>query len=410
MIRTLLLCALTCSPLSLGTAWAGDVERGEHVRISEEMKKLASRNAWTAVEAQYQKLEGLEAKGEVLTYNENKMGAEAARANGNITGCRNRLLKAARIDGKPEVVDWLAEIDASYGQLKITFDPDFAGERSLVPTVPPFAPDQRAAIGWVATYIAENDFDGVLPAGEYTISGVRVTVVVGGAVAVAKVERRKEDKKNLFHFAYVGPRAELGVAVLFPAESFDGVITESGALQPEAFGGAGARLGVGLEMGVSENFGVIAQVGYHNLFGAPAVEDSAPAAYEVGTNSIHMGYGWLAASIRLDDLWIAAGPLWGIGVGTVTGLDPNCVKSAACSGPDGQVFSDTTFADYQQLSGSIMAGGGAASVSYALVDVGALRGAVSVEGGAQTDLVRLYPWAQVAFTIAPSSDGGAKTK
>jgi hypothetical protein len=410
MIRTLLLCALSLSPLLASPAWAGDVERAEHIRISEEMKKLASRNAWTAVEAQYQKLEALEAKGEVLTYNENKAGAEAARAIGNITGCRNRLLKAAKIDGKPEVVDWLAEIDASYGPLKIVFDPDFAGERTLVPTAPPFAPDQRAAIGWVATYIVDHDFEGVVPAGEYTISGVVVNVVVGGQTAVAKVERRKEDKKNLVRLAYVGPRAEVGVAALFPAETFDGVVTESAALQPEAFGGAGARLGVGLEMGVSENFGVIAQVGYHNLFGAPAVEDAAPDAYAVTPNSVHMGYGWLAASIRADDLWIAAGPLWGIGVGTVTGLDQACVKSAACADPDGQVFSDTTNADYQQLIGTIMAGGGAASVSYAFVDIGSLRGAVTVEGGAQTDLVRLFPWAQAAFTIAPSSDGGKKKK
>lgn len=410
MIRTLLLCALALSPLLVGNAHAGDVERGEHVRISEEMRKLASRNAWTAVEAQYQKLEALEAKGEVLTYNENKMGAEAARAIGNITGCRNRLLKASRIDGKPEVVDWLAEIDASYGPLKVTFDPDFAGERTLIPTEPPFAPDQRAAIGWVATYVTEHDFDGVLPAGEYTISGTKVMVVVGGAPAVVKIERRREDKKNLFHFAYVGPRADLGVAVLFPSESFDGVITESGALQPEAFGGAGARLGVGLEIGLSENVGIIGQVGYHNLFGAPVVEDSAPEEYTVNPNSVHMGYGWLAASVRLDDLWFAAGPLWGIGVGTVTGLDPQCVSSAACADPEGQVFSSTAQADYQQLSGTIMAGGGAASVSYAVADIGPLRGAVSLEGGAQTDLVRLYPWVQAAFTIAPSTDGGKKTK
>jgi hypothetical protein len=74
------------------------------------------------------------------------------------------------------------------------------------------------------------------------------------------------------------------------------------------------------------------------------------------------------------------------------------------------VFNATDFADYQQLSGTIMAGGGAASVSYAVVDIGSLRGAVSVEGGAQTDFVRLYPWAQAAFTIAPSTDGGKKKK
>ncbi|GDX79792.1 hypothetical protein LBMAG42_16030 [Deltaproteobacteria bacterium] len=395
-------------PFIVAVAYAGEVEHAEHIRISEEMRKLAQRNAWTAVESQYQKLEVLEAKGEVLTYNENKLGAESARAIGNITGCRNRLAKAAKIDGKPEVVDWLSEIDKSYGPLKITFDPDFNGERTLVPTEPPFAPDQRAAIGWVATYIADHNFEGILPAGEYTISGVKVNVVVGGAQAVAKIEPAAGTKRKLVHFAYVGPRLELGVAVLFPGDSFSGVVADSNSLQPESFGGAGGRLGVGLEMGASENFGVIAQVGYHNLFGSPAIGEGAPEGYLVSPNQVHMGYGWLAASIRMDNLWIAAGPLWGIGVGTVTGLDPECVASKACTDPDGQVFGSTEYADYQQLSGTIMAGGGAASVSYAFVDIGTLRGAVSVEGGAQTDLVRLFPWAQVAFTVAPSSDGGKK--
>lgn len=406
--RTLLVCALAFAPGFVAPAFAGEVERAEHTRISEEMRKLAQRNAWTAVEAQYQKLEALEAKGEVLTYQENKLGAEAARSIGNITGCRNRLVKASKLDPKPEILDWLSEIDKSYGPIKVTFDPDFSGERTLIPTEPPFAPDQRAAIGWVATYIVDHDFDGILPAGEYTISGVKVNVVVGGQPAVAKVERLKTDKKRLFHFAYAGPRAELGVAFLFPGDSFSGVVTDSASLQPESFGGAGGRLGVGLELGASENFGVIAQVGYHNLFGAPTIEDGAPENYVVSANQVHMGYGWLAASIRLDDLWIAAGPLWGIGVGTVTGLDPACVSSQACADPDGQVFSDTRYADYQQLSGTIMAGGGAASVSYAFADIGPLRGAVTVEGGAQTDLVRLYPWAQAAFTVAPSSTEGKK--
>ncbi len=410
MTRTLLLCALGFAPLVVPIAAAGDVERAEHIRLTEEMRKLAQRNAWTAVEAQYIKLEALEAKGEVLTYNENKLGAESARAIGNITGCRNRLAKAAKLDGKSEIIDWMTEIDASYGPVKVVFDPDFSGERTLIPTVPPFAPDQRAAIGWVATYLAENDFEGILPAGEYTVSGVKVNVVAGSAapVALAKVERLKSDKKNLFHFAYVGPRAELGVAVLFPGDSFDGVVGDSGQLQPESFGGAGGRLGVGLEMGASENFGVIAQFGYHNLFGSPTIEDGAPESYVVSANQVHMGYAWLAASIRLDDLWIAAGPLWGIGTGTVTGLDSACVSSANCADPNGQVFADTRYADYQQLSGTIMAGGGAASVSYAFVDIGSLRGAVTIEGGAQTDFVRLYPWAQAAFTVAPSTDGKTK--
>lgn len=408
MTRFFLLVSLGLCPVLVPLARAGSVEHAEHIRLSEEMKKLAQRNAWSAVEAQYVKLEVLEAKGEVLTYNENKLGAESARALGNITACRNRLGKAARLEGKPEVVDWLAEIDGTYAGVKITFHPDFAGDRTLIPTEPPFAPDQRAAITWVTNYVVEHNFEGILPAGEYTISGVKVNVVVGGATAVASVQPAEGTKINLLHFAYVGPRLELGAAVLFPGDSFEGVVSESNALQPESFGGAGARLGVGIELGATENFGIIAQVGYHNLFGSPAIGEGAPAGYVVSVNQVHMAYGWLAASIRMDDLWIAAGPLWGMGAGTVTGLDPQCVSSGACLDSEGHVFDAAEFGDYQQLSGTIMAGGGAASVSYAFVDIGTLRGAVSVEGGAQTDLVRLFPWAQVAFTVAPSAAGGKK--
>ncbi len=409
MTRTFLLLIIGFSPLFVASAHAGEVERAEHTRISEEMRKLAQRNAWTAVEAQYQKLEALEAKGEVLTFAENKLGAESARAIGNITACRVRLQKAAKIDGNAEIISWLEDIDKSYGPVKITFDPDFAGERLLTPAVPPFAPDQRAAIGWVATYVAEgNNFEGILPAGEYDVSGVKINVAVGGPQALADVQPAAGTKRSLVHLAYVGPRIDVGAAVLFPGETFDGAVSESGLIQPASFGGIGARLGVGLELGISEGFGLIGQVGYHNLFGDPLVENPDSSQYVVEPNSVHMGYGWLAANVRAGDLWIAAGPVYGVGVGTVTGLDPYCADSGKCTNGGDTTYSSVDDAEYQRLSGTIMAGGGAASVSYAFVDIGSLRGGVSVEGGAQTDLVRLYPWAQVAFTLAPSSDGGKK--
>lgn len=403
MTRMLFACVLALAPFGASLAHAGEIEHAEHIRLSEEMRKLAQRNAWTAVEAQYQKLMELEAKGEVLSYQENKLGAESARSIGNMSGCRERLVKAAKIDGKPEVVGWLSEIDQLYGPVKISFHPDFSGERTLVPTEPPFAPDQRAAIGWVATYIADHNFEGILPAGEYTISGVRVMVTVGGPTAVASVEPAATDKRRLFHFAYAGPRLDAGAAVLFSGEPESG-----GSVQPEAFGGPGARVGLGLELGASEHFGVIAQVGYHDLFGAPTVEGTRDDGVELPINQVHMGYGWLAASLRFDDLWVAAGPIWSIGTGTVTGIAADCVQSAKCTDGAKNVYDSPDSADYETLTGTFTAGGGAASVSYAFVDLGRLRGAVSLEGGAQTDLARLYPWGQVAFTVAPSTDGGKK--
>ena len=112
------------------------------------------------------------------------------------------------------------------------------------------------------------------------------------------------------------------------------------------------------------------------------------------------GNVWLAAEVRMGKVWLAAGPSWGMGKATVTGADGFCTAAAdAC--PD---VPDITSANarYQRLSGTLMAAGGAASASFAVVDLGALAGAVTLEGGAQSDSVRWYPWGQLAFTLAPS--------
>jgi len=119
-------------------------------------------------------------------------------------------------------------------------------------------------------------------------------------------------------------------------------------------------------------------------------------------NQLHMGYGWLAASLRFGKIWIAAGPIWGIGGGSVTGADGYCVGNSTEAGcADSSGLAEET-APYQRLSGRIMAGGGAASASYALFDAGPFAGALTLEGGAQTDSYRLYPWGQVGLTLAPA--------
>jgi hypothetical protein len=399
---------ILCAAIS-PAAIAGDVERAEHTRVSEEMRRLAQRNAWSAVEAQFQKLEALEQKGEVLTYPELKLGAESARAVGDIAACKRRLEKATKLDPKPEVVDWLADIDANYGPVTITFDKRWAGDRTMVPTAPPFAPDQRAAIAFVVGVIETDNYVGVLPAGEYTVSGQKIDVRVGGPIASVSMVPAKGEAGPLLAVAYMGPRLDAGVAVLFPVEASADAIAVSEQLQPGAFGGVGARLGIGLEVGFNERLGVLAQIGYHDLFGDPLVPDAETTQFVVAPNSVHLGYGWLAGVLRFDNLWVAAGPTWGAGIAEVAGVDGYC-QSNACTDAEGTALSagDGEGAAYQRMSGSIMAGGGTAGVSYAFADIGKLRGGVSLLGGAQTDFVRTYPWVQLAFTMAPAGVEGRK--
>lgn len=401
MTKRTLLPVLTALALGLAVvpdAYAGDVEKAEHTRLTEEMRKLAQRNAWSAVEANYKRLEELEKKGEVISYQDHWVGAEAARSLGDITSCRARLERATKVEAKKEALDWLAEIDANYGRVAIQLDPKFQGDKTLTPATPPFAPDQRASVASAGAVLAGGKgYTGLLPAGDYTVGGQTFTVAAGGAkVASVNVGPPPAPPKEPFKPAYVGPRASVGVAFT----SAGAPAAAEGAVEAVGFGGAGARLGVGLEVGLTDTVGVLAEVGYHNLFGAPKAEDGSALAatdqFEAPGNSMHMGYGWLAATARFGDIWLAAGPLWGAGTGKVTG-EAGAPDAATCESE----FTTECGLRYQRLSGSIKAGGGAASVSYAMLDLGSLKGAVTLEGGAQTDASRWYPWGQLAFTVAP---------
>lgn len=396
---------LALGSLYTPVAHAGEVEKAEHTRLSEEMRKLAQRNAWSAVEANYVRLEELEKKGEVISAKEHMLGAESARANGDMTACRSRLDRAVKLEPSKDGVEWIADLDRRYGSVKIHIDSKFTGDRTIVPAVPPFAPDERQSIVLAAAAVSESRaYEGLLPAGDYSVAGQNVTVAAGAErVAKLNVGPPPDAPKEPFKLAYVGPRLELGVAFTSAGELNEAGSGADAGLQAASFGGPGARVGVGLEIGLSPNFGVIAEVGYHNLFGSPTadgekLEDNEQ--YVVAGNSMHMGFGWLAASIRAGNLWFAVGPLWGAGTGTVTGVAGFCVDGGTCeefAAPGGES------ARYQRVTGDITAGGGAASLSYALMDLGKLKGALTLGGGAQTDSFRLYPWGEVAFTVAPAS-------
>jgi hypothetical protein len=394
-----LLMALALPPLLSPAALAGEVEKAEHTRIGEEMRKLAARNAWSAVEASFKRLEELEKKGEVISYKEFMLGAEAARALGDMTAARARVERASKLDPTKEALDWLADVDANYGRVEISFDNKYSGVRTLVPTSPPFAPDQRASITYAQAQLeAGAGYTGLLPAGEYSVGDSKVTVAVGEKVASLRLGPPAAAPKDAFKFAYLGPRGQVGVAYTLggaPAEDND-------ALMPDAFSGAGARLGVGLEVGLTPAFGVIAEVGYHSLFADHVSADGEP---DVATDTLHLGYGWLAANLRFGRVWLAAGPIFSVGGGNVTGLASSCLDGCAGYSPDElenpDAQEDIGYTPFR--ANGMRLGGGAASLSFALVDFGALSGALAVEGGAQTDNTRLYPWGQVAFAVAPSA-------
>ncbi|MFH1466416.1 MAG: hypothetical protein ABIO70_18680 [Pseudomonadota bacterium] len=362
-------------------AFAGDVEDAEHIRLTEEMRRLSKRNAWKGVETAYVELEALQKRGVELSYEDHWLGAQAARALGDINGVYMRLKAAAKVDGSQEVIEWLSDLDAHYGQV------DLSSKRkeavALSAAAMPFAPDQRAAIeAAVAAVGAGQAYKGLLPAGSYTFGDETVTVTAAcEPVVVALVdERPPKEEREPFKLAYIGPRVNVGPAFTSAGEPAE-VSWKADQVQPGGFSGMGARAGIGLEAGLGKHLGVLVEVGYHGGFGAaPETE----AGFEAAGSKINAGYGWLAAEYRVGRLWLDLGPVWSVG---------SAFTSDELSDGGGLVGVD----------GVVRAGGAAGGAAFALTQVGNLSAAVSLLGGAQSDMSRLYTWGLLGFTLAPAS-------
>ena len=392
-------------------AFAADAAaEAEHTRLAEEMRRLAGRNAWRGVDIAYRNMLELESKGVQLSYDDHWVGAQAARDLGRITDVYDRLIRARATEKREECQNWINQIDASYGRAKVAVDDRWEGEANLAPKQVPFAPDQRAAIG-AAQGILKNTglYEGLLPYGEYTVGDKTFTVTAEGVaeltlapegVARTRAPRTSNGRRD-------GMRVDLGGGVMQAGTPSDAAKL---GVQADGFGGAAWRAGIGWEVELKERLGVMAQVGYQGLLGgsegSSAVDDLvANPRTDPTQNSMQMLYVWGGATFWAGDLGLSFGPTWAGGRaqtagtlnGCVEGSGSECTSSGAAYGADG--------ASGTRVSGNVYTGGATLGVTYNLFDFPGMkngRGGISLYGGAQSDLVRLYPWGQVAFSIAPS--------
>lgn len=383
--------------------------RSEHVRLSEEMNKHARKARWHGVERAYLKMLPLVKKGVVLKYRDHYQGAQSARELGNINQVYERLHAAAQQELTPDVKNWLMDIDANYGKVELVIPRKWKEAVSLNIDDMPLFPDQRSTIGLAQERVSQGkSYVGLLPVGDYKFSSKTFTIVPGGdTIRVelgrgdgSELTRRKAGEKAPFRFTYVGPRADLGLGWTQAADAPDG------GSQPGGFAGPGTRLGGGIELGIGRGWAVIGQVGYQNLFGSPS-DDSGRLesgnGFKIQTDTMHLGYGWLAGALRVGDLWLAGGPVYAMGSGGVTGVNDKCVgkPTAAQCKVVGEATSDVL--RRTRMTGSIRAGGAALGAAYSMWDVGPFEAALSLNAGAQTDTSRWYPWATMALTFAPPS-------
>ncbi len=190
--------------LLLGVARADD-EKGEpstpdvaeYNRISQEIEKLATRNAWAGVERLWLELAST---GVEPSFDDCVSGAHSARAIGDVHASRARLDRAHRIREEREIVDWMSEIDENYGSVELLCDLGRKPAELRIEAMP-FMPQHRIAIEFAQKQVVEHcDFDGLLPRGDYEFvegGGDRVaTVSVKPRVSTMKVDFRKSDRKR----------------------------------------------------------------------------------------------------------------------------------------------------------------------------------------------------------------------
>lgn len=198
MTRLLATLLMLCA-LGLPSAQAGEREQAEAERLIDEINTFAERQAWRGVERSYEEL--LAMPDVEVPAAVHLTAAQAARANGDMGGCLDRLLRAQRIERTDELDAWINEINENYGRVELLTVPPRPVE--LTPAAMPFAPDQRQAVEAAVRLLAEEGvFVGMLPVGTYDLAGRTFTVTPGVGVQVElsakelRAEKRRRKQEN----------------------------------------------------------------------------------------------------------------------------------------------------------------------------------------------------------------------
>ena len=363
---------LLCTILS-ALAQGDEARQAEHVRLSETMQKLASRNAWEGVERTYQELGAL---GIPLTDGDHYLAAQAAWSLGDVDAVRLRLEQTLALRDDQEIKQWLAEIHNHYSTAQLT------STGSLEIAEVPFAADQRAAVDYASAQLqSTGHFSGMLPNGNYTL-GEHAFELFPGCPDVVIGASRSRPRRERSAPAGLQAVASAGVALSRAGDPL------SAGIQPAGFTGPGVRLGIGAAQPLGQALGARLEVGYHGLFTSSA--------------TLHRGYLTLTPTWSITDaLQLQAGPEVGLGHGRTHGLDSAAYDSFCIENPEdarcGWVDRDAIEA--VEVVGVVRSAGVTAGLSVPWRSLGRLEGGLSLLGGVQSDTLRLYPWTQLALSF-----------
>ena len=377
--------------MNVSVAASAEEELAEMERILEDMKQFREQGNWIAVEKKYQRLLGF-SKSEP-TFEMHVLGAEAASNRGDVSNVKVRLGEALEIEEVEKTRQWFDSIDQSFAPVTIKVPKKFETIPELQIAMMPFFPEQQLAFAFAKEEIQNNrKFQGYLPFGEYTIAGSSFTLSQGdnGVVVIVKPVGSANDSvaqssSSQQTSSGMPLRIDLGFSGANAADS--GVVG-----QALAFGGVGTRLGVGTSLALTEDIQMVAEVGYHGMFGAG--EDPTKGVSNIGyqaTPTVYHGvFTWLAGSMTFSSLEVLVGPIVEFASVQTQGLslNPEMLEYSVGQG------------DYLPVQGTLLASGLSGGLSYAAFEMGdGIQGGVSSYVGAQSDGSRLYSWGQVSLTL-----------
>ncbi len=350
-------------------------QEAERYRLTEDMRRLAQRNAWVGVEARYADLLALRIPLPVDTH---LLGAQSAGYLGKTWQVYRRLERANEVDPDPELQQEMAALDGRYGRVRI--EGSARWELPLSRPAMPFGPDERKSVEYAIMVAKESGgFEGMLPAGDYVLGTdesnerLEFTVAPGPEWQVVEATRGMV-AGTAGLIVYSGPTATGGYNFIATPEPGERIDDRAGTAQgsPLSSAGSGMQVEVGYEVGFTRAFAVGASFEYRNLI--------------VGHGQFHGYTGWLATYLRPGDLRVGVGPIYGRWAGQGSGVAGWFPHSDPA-----EVFFD----------GQSWAGGVKASAGYGLLDLDPFQGLVELTGTWQTDGARSFSGLGLRVGIVP---------
>jgi hypothetical protein len=177
MTLTALAFSLLIAPAMAGTSAehvpSPEIQAAEHSRLSSEIRSLARRSAWKGVDRAYDGIARLQVE---MSWEDHLYGAHASSELGDVSTAYDRLYSAVQVRPEKVLVDWLWDLDHSYGRVQLSAP----GKASLQAASIPLDPVQRKAVERaISTCEADGGFEGMLPAGSYSFAGLELVVEAG---------------------------------------------------------------------------------------------------------------------------------------------------------------------------------------------------------------------------------------